>query len=69
MAHQKATAKGAFSFSVRPKATATWRLRVSRAATKTSKASISGALTLNVVPTGYVVAAITEPGRLPLLSS
>ena len=65
VAHQKSTANGGFSFAVRPKATATWQLRVSRAATTTTKASVGATLHLHVVATAYLVAAAAPAVTAP----
>ena len=68
LAHQKPVRSGAFTFKVRSKVATTWHLRVTRAASKATRASVSSALTLRVVHTAYAVAAsaaaVTSPAAV-----
>src|SRR4051794_27217310 len=65
LAHKKPAASGTFTFSVRAKTAVTWRLRVTRAASKTATAGVSPALTLHVVRTGFAVAAAAAQATAP----
>jgi alpha-tubulin suppressor-like RCC1 family protein len=59
LARQKPSAAGRFAFHVRtPKAAVRWDLRVSRPASKTTRAGAGAILELHVVGTAYAVAAV-----------
>ena len=62
----KTTSTGAYTLHLKvPRTATTWTVRVTRAASRTTKAAVTGAVQLHVVPTGYVVASAAAPLTLP----
>ncbi|BEP13199.1 hypothetical protein acdb102_15100 [Acidothermaceae bacterium B102] len=66
VAHARTTTTGAYTIRLTaPKKAATWTVRVTRAASKTTKAASTGGVHLRVVPNAYAIAAATSGVALP----